>query len=123
MRGKARRNEDNMADIVKLEEMYEKEMELFRTHKEKADTLKKKIEEEKGQAIMKSVKSLNLSPEEFKRFQKALADEKNVRKLIEEMQETKQEKAGTGGEVTDGSGEGTGGTGDGMGESGSGKED
>ena len=36
-----------MADIVKLEEMYEKEMELFRTHKEKADTLKKKIEEEK----------------------------------------------------------------------------
>ncbi len=112
-----------MADIVKLEEMYEKEMELFRTHKEKADTLKKKIEEEKGQAIMKSVKSLNLSPEEFKRFQKALADEKNVRKLIEEMQETKQEKAGTGGEVTDGSGEGTGGTGDGMGESGSGKED
>ena len=73
-----------MADLVKLEEMYEREVKLYQAHKEKADNLRKKIDEEKGQAILKSVKSLKLSPEEFKKFQKALAREENVRKLLQE---------------------------------------
>lgn len=71
-----------MSDIEKLEGMYKKEMELYRKHKEKAEQLKMRIDEEKGQAIMKSVKRMNLSPHEFKQFEKALHNESNVRKLI-----------------------------------------
>lgn len=73
-----------MSDIVKLEAMYKKEVEQYKKHKEKADQLKQRIDEEKGQAILRSVKHMNLSPQEFKQFQKALNNAENVRKLIQQ---------------------------------------
>lgn len=86
-----------MSDLAKLEDMYNKEVELFKKHKEKADNLKKRIDEEKGQVILRSVKNMNLSPKEFKQFQKALENEANVRMLIHEM---------GGGDVTNGNRDG-----------------
>lgn len=95
-----------MSDIAKLESMYQKEKELYQIHKEKADKLRQKIEEEKGQVILKSIKNLNLSPDEFISFQKALADEGNVRELIEKIEKMKEEKKAEtkGGEKSDGEG-------------------
>ncbi len=104
-----------MSDLAKLEAMYEKEARLYRSHKEKADRLKEKIDEEKGQAITRSVRNIKLSPEEFLVLQKALADEKNVRELVAlqlERQEAGKRKTpgetSDGGEVTDGTGNGQG---------------
>lgn len=87
-----------MSDLTKLEAMYKKEKELTILHKEKAEELKKRIDEEKGQAILRSVKHLKLTPHDFKQLQKALQSEGNVKKLLEEM-----EKAG-GSEIKDGAG-------------------
>lgn len=78
-----------MSDLVKLEAMYKKEVDLARKHKEKAADLKQKIEEEKGQAILKSVRKIDLSPDEFQRFQKALADRANVKHFLENLDETR----------------------------------
>lgn len=104
-----------MSDLAKLEAMYEKEAELYRSHKEKADRLKEKIDEEKGQALTRSIKPVKLSPEEFLVLLKALADEKNVREMVAlqmERQEAGKRKmpgeTSDGGEVTDGTGNGQG---------------
>lgn len=71
-----------MPDLAKLEAMYEKESRLARQHKDKAAELKRKIEEEKGQAIQRSIRNINLSPEEFKKFQKCLSSETNIKKFL-----------------------------------------
>lgn len=74
-----------MSDLSKLETMYEKEVRLVQLHKEKAEVLKQRIEQEKGQAILKSVKKINLSPKEFKQLQKALENEKNIKTLLQQQ--------------------------------------
>lgn len=74
-----------MSDLSKLEAMYDKEVRLVQVHKEKAEALKQRIEQEKGQAILKSVKKINLSPKEFKQLQKALENEKNIKTLLQQQ--------------------------------------
>lgn len=75
-----------MTDIEKLESMYEKEVRLAKQHRDKAADLKQKIEEGKGQAILKSIKNIRLSPEEFKKLQKKLANEEDVKQFIKTRQ-------------------------------------
>lgn len=74
-----------MSDLSKLEAMYEKECNLTQVHKEKAEALKQRIDQEKSQAIIKSVRKISLSPEEFKILQKALENEENVKKILQQM--------------------------------------
>lgn len=74
-----------MSDLTKLETMYQKEKALAVAHKDKADELKKRIEEEKGQAILRSVKHLKLTPHDFRKLQKALENEGNVKQLLEKI--------------------------------------
>lgn len=85
-----------MSDLNKLEAMYEKEARLAKQHKEKAADLKQKIEEEKGQAILKSIRNIKLSPEEFKRLQKGLASEANIKRFLDGIQGGVIETNGTG---------------------------
>ncbi len=85
-----------MSDLSKLEAMYEKESRLARQHKEKAADLRQKIEEEKGQAIIKSIRNIKLSAEEFKRLQKGLSNETNVKQFLDGLQGGVIETNGTG---------------------------
>lgn len=83
-----------MSDIEKLENLYEREVKLARQHKDKAAELRQKIEESKGQAILKSIRNIKLSPNEFKKLQKGLANEADVKRFLAKIGVEENEKSG-----------------------------
>lgn len=64
--------------LEKLQESYEKALDLSRKHKRKADELKQKIEEQKAFALQKKTQELQLTAEEYERLLSFLSDKDSV---------------------------------------------
>lgn len=78
-----------MKALEKLQESYERESELARKHKKKADELKQKIDEQKALALQKKTQELQLTPDEYERLLTFLSDKASVMSAlsVEEVEE------------------------------------
>lgn len=71
-----------MKNLDKLQESYEKELELAQKHKKRADELKQKIDEEKSMLLQKKMRELNLTPEEYEKFIDFVSNKKIVLSVL-----------------------------------------
>lgn len=71
-----------MKNLDKLQESYEKELELARKHKKRADELKQKIDEQKSMLLQRKMQELNLTPEEYEKFLDFVSDKKIVLSVL-----------------------------------------
>ncbi len=67
-----------MKTLEKLQESYEKELEIVKKHKKKADELKQKIDEQKTLALQKKTQELQLNSDEYERLLDFLSDKELV---------------------------------------------
>lgn len=74
--------EAEMKNLDKLQESYEKELELARRHKKKADELKQKIDEQKSMLLQRKMQELNLTPEEYEKFLDFVSNKKIVLSVL-----------------------------------------
>lgn len=71
-----------MKNLDKLQESYEKELELAKKHKKKAEELKQKIDEQKSMLLQRKMQELNLTPEEYEKFIDFVSDKKIVLSVL-----------------------------------------
>lgn len=57
-----------MKNLEKLQESYEKELDLAKKHKQKAEELKRKIDEQKSMLLQRRMQELNLTADEYEKF-------------------------------------------------------
>lgn len=72
-----------MKSIEALEKELTKEKELIEKHKKKATAIEQEIELRKGQAMVKAVKALNFSGQQYDRFLRLLSNKKSVMEAVE----------------------------------------
>lgn len=93
-----------MKNLDKLQESYEKELDLAKKHKTKAEELKQRIDEKKAQLLQRKMQELNLTASEYERFISFVSDRKNLLPVLspEELKEAIQKvpaAQGEGGEM------------------------
>ncbi len=83
-----------MADLEKLEALYQKECVAMKRHADKAKDLKEQIEIARGDRILRAVKQLNLNSLQFGALEKLLKN----KSIVEIMEKTgvESEKGGNG---------------------------
>lgn len=84
-----------MKNIEKLEQAYQKEMDLSERHKKAAADIKKEMELLQGKLIMQKITSMNMSGAEYDRFIKLLSGgKKTVLDAADQVLEGRQKEKG-----------------------------
>lgn len=84
-----------MKSIEQLEAAYQKELDLAEKHKKAAANIRKQIEHQQGEAIMKSINALNMSGSEYDKFKKLLkSGKKNILEAADQVLVGREEEKG-----------------------------
>lgn len=75
--------------LGKLQESYEKEIELAKKHKQRADELKLKIEEQKTLVLHRKTQELQLTSDEYEKLLDFLSNKESVMSVLS-LEEVKE---------------------------------
>lgn len=71
-----------MKTLERLQESYEKELDLAKRHKKRAEELKQKIDEQKTLSLQRKMNELHLSFNEYEKFLVFVSDKDSVMSVI-----------------------------------------